>query len=82
MEKEAHAVLDEGFAKFQLRLVELRTTPMKFIKEHTALSYQTYWRNRDSKSHYCSAINPRVMTLGKLEEALRSYEEKLKEGVE
>ena len=71
---EADQMLDEGFRKFHLRLVELRLAPMDFINNHTDITYQTYWRSRSSSSKHCSGVPARTKVLGKLEQAVRDYE--------
>ncbi len=73
---EADQMLDEGFRKFHLKLVELRLAPMDFIKEHTDIHYQTYWRCRDSRNKQCSGVPARTKVLAKLERAVRDYEAK------
>ena len=73
---EAHRVLDEAFEQFHLKLVELRLTPAQFIAANPVVSYQTYWRNRSSKSKYHSPVPARTSTLAKLEQAVRDHEAK------
>jgi hypothetical protein len=76
---EADQMLDEAFDKFHLKLVELRLAPMDFIREHTDIHYQTYWRCRSSKNKQCSGVPARTKVLAKLEQAVRDYEAKMGE---
>lgn len=76
---EADRILDEGFAQFHARLASLRITPSEFVKNHTDMSYHTYWRSRSSEMSLCPAFPARSKTLGKLEDALDAYEANQKE---
>lgn len=72
--EEAHAKLDEAFKALHLRMVDLRITPMDFLRDGNPVSYQTYWRCRSSGNKDCSGHFARAKVLGQLEAALDERE--------
>lgn len=72
---EAERVLDDGYAKFEARLAELRLSPSEFLKATSAVSYSTYWRGKNR----AAKVPGRTRTLRLMEQALEAYGAKQKE---